>query len=34
MPDALGNKDVGTTITYMYVLNREGRGVRSPVDGL
>jgi hypothetical protein len=25
---------VGTTMIYTHVLNRGGRGVRSPLDGL
>ncbi len=30
----LGYRDVSTTMIYTHVLNRGGRGVRSPVDGL
>ncbi|MGI9333047.1 MAG: integron integrase, partial [Gammaproteobacteria bacterium] len=30
--ELLGHRDVSTTMIYMHVLNRGGRGVRSPLD--
>ncbi len=32
--ELLGHRDVATTMIYTHVLNRGGRGVRSPLDGL
>jgi len=32
--ELLGHRDVTTTMIYTHVLNRGGRGVKSPVDRL
>lgn len=31
--ELLDHRDVSTTMVYTHVLNRGGRGVRSPLDG-
>jgi integrase len=30
----MGHKDVSTTMIYTHVLNKGGKGVSSPLDGL
>ena len=32
--ELMGHKNVNTTMVYTHVLNRGGRGVKSPVDGI
>jgi site-specific recombinase XerD len=32
--ELLGHRDVSTTMIYTHVLNKGGKGVRSPIDQL
>ena len=32
--ESLGHKNLNTTMIYTHVLNRGGKGVRSPLDAL
>ncbi len=32
--ELLGHADVRTTMIYTHVLNKGGRGIKSPLDGL
>jgi site-specific recombinase XerD len=32
--ELLGHQEVSTTMIYTHVLNRGGKGVRSPLDGI